>query len=162
MCVCLSGRWLAWTCDAIDFFSVSLSVPLLQKQFNKDKASTIVRCLLLARSPFAPHPRMNCLCSCSATQTQAITLTLLFRSFGAVSASSSHVSVVMLHYDALLCASWLRCQCHVRLRSGQHFSRKKRPSSSQMCVSRSILMLLYPCRSSLASCLIASGGNGPW
>jgi len=37
------SRWLAWTCDAIDFFSVSLTVPLLQKQFNKSKASTIVR-----------------------------------------------------------------------------------------------------------------------
>ncbi|KAH9954974.1 carboxylic acid transporter [Russula dissimulans] len=49
--------WIAWTCDAIDFFSVSLSVTRLQKQFNKDKASTI---------------------------TQAITLTLLFRSVGAV------------------------------------------------------------------------------
>ncbi|KAI0249023.1 MFS general substrate transporter [Lactifluus subvellereus] len=52
----LSG-WLAWTCDATDFFSVSLSVTRLQKQFGKDKASTI---------------------------TQAITLTLLFRSVGAV------------------------------------------------------------------------------
>ncbi|KAN0135336.1 Major facilitator superfamily domain containing protein [Lactarius tabidus] len=49
--------WLAWTCDAVDFFSVSLSVTRLQKQFNKDKVSTI---------------------------TQAITLTLLFRSVGAV------------------------------------------------------------------------------
>ncbi|KAI0299642.1 MFS general substrate transporter [Multifurca ochricompacta] len=49
--------WLAWTCDAIDFFSVSLSVTRLQKQFHKDKASSI---------------------------TQAITLTLLFRSVGAV------------------------------------------------------------------------------
>ena len=95
--VCLWRRWLAWTCDAIDFFSVSLSVPLLQKQFNKDKASTIVRFPLLARSPFVPCPRMNCLYSCFVTQTQAITLTLLFRSFGAVSASSSHVPAVMLH-----------------------------------------------------------------
>ncbi|KAF8260261.1 carboxylic acid transporter [Lactarius quietus] len=49
--------WLAWTCDAIDFFSVSLSVTRLQTQFDKPKASTI---------------------------TQAITLTLLFRSVGAV------------------------------------------------------------------------------
>jgi SHS family lactate transporter-like MFS transporter len=49
--------WLAWTCDAVDFFSVSLSVTRLQKQFDKDKVSTI---------------------------TQAITLTLLFRSVGAV------------------------------------------------------------------------------
>jgi hypothetical protein len=36
-------RWLAWTCDAIDFFSVALTVPLLQIQFDKPKASTIVR-----------------------------------------------------------------------------------------------------------------------
>ena len=28
-------RWLAWTCDAIDFFSVSLTVVNLQKQFNR-------------------------------------------------------------------------------------------------------------------------------
>ncbi len=42
------GRWLAWSCDAIDFFSVSLSVTRLQKQFNKAEASTIVRCLYLA------------------------------------------------------------------------------------------------------------------
>ncbi|KAI0295668.1 MFS general substrate transporter [Multifurca ochricompacta] len=49
--------WLAWTCDAIDFFSVSLSVTRLQKQFHKDTASSI---------------------------TQAITMTLLFRSIGAV------------------------------------------------------------------------------
>ena len=36
-------RWLAWTCDAIDFFSVSLSVTRLQQQFHKAEASTIVR-----------------------------------------------------------------------------------------------------------------------
>ncbi|KAJ7142399.1 MFS general substrate transporter [Mycena epipterygia] len=48
--------WLAWTCDAIDFFSVSLSVPALGVQFNKPTSSI----------------------------TQAITLTLLFRSVGAV------------------------------------------------------------------------------
>ena len=28
-------RWLAWACDAIDFFSVSLSVTSLTKQFNR-------------------------------------------------------------------------------------------------------------------------------
>lgn len=27
--------WLAWTCDAIDFFSVSLTIVNLQKQFNR-------------------------------------------------------------------------------------------------------------------------------
>jgi hypothetical protein len=39
------GRFIAWTCDQIDFLSVSLSVTHLQKQFNKAEASTIVRCL---------------------------------------------------------------------------------------------------------------------
>ncbi|KAJ6472820.1 major facilitator superfamily domain-containing protein [Mycena vulgaris] len=48
--------WLAWTCDALDFFSVSVSVPALSKQFNKGTSAI----------------------------TQAITLTLLFRSVGAV------------------------------------------------------------------------------
>jgi SHS family lactate transporter-like MFS transporter len=48
--------WLAWTCDAIDFFSVSLSVIHLQTQFNKSTNEI----------------------------TTAITLTLLFRSFGAI------------------------------------------------------------------------------
>jgi MFS transporter, SHS family, lactate transporter len=37
--------WLAWTCDAIDFFSTSLSVGSLQKQFNVKEASTIVSTL---------------------------------------------------------------------------------------------------------------------
>ncbi|EDR01408.1 uncharacterized protein LACBIDRAFT_333263 [Laccaria bicolor S238N-H82] len=48
--------WLAWTCDAIDFFSVSLSVTHLQNQFNKSTHDI----------------------------TTAITLTLLFRPLGAV------------------------------------------------------------------------------
>ncbi|KAJ3718118.1 carboxylic acid transporter [Lentinula guzmanii] len=48
--------WLAWSCDAIDFFSVSLSVTNLATQFGRDTTSI----------------------------TQAITLTLLFRSVGAV------------------------------------------------------------------------------
>ncbi|KAH7925149.1 carboxylic acid transporter protein [Leucogyrophana mollusca] len=48
--------YIAWTCDAIDFFSVSLTVPLLAKQFGKETTSI----------------------------TTAITLTLLFRSVGAV------------------------------------------------------------------------------
>lgn len=48
--------WLAWTCDAIDFFSVSLSVTNLEKQF--DRPAHVI--------------------------TTAITLTLLFRSVGAV------------------------------------------------------------------------------
>ncbi|KAI0754720.1 MFS general substrate transporter [Daedaleopsis nitida] len=48
--------WLAWTCDAIDFFSVSLSVSRLGAQFGRDTHDI----------------------------TTAITLTLLFRSLGAV------------------------------------------------------------------------------
>ncbi|PPQ70216.1 hypothetical protein CVT26_014473 [Gymnopilus dilepis] len=48
--------WLAWTCDSLDFFSVSLSVTHLQTQFNKSTTSI----------------------------TTAITLTLLFRSAGAI------------------------------------------------------------------------------
>lgn len=49
--------WLAWTLDAYDFFSVSLTVTLLSKQFDGRPTSDI---------------------------TRAITLTLLFRSVGAV------------------------------------------------------------------------------
>lgn len=49
--------WLAWTMDAWDFFSVSLSVTRLQAQFHKDSATSI---------------------------TTAITLTLLFRPLGAI------------------------------------------------------------------------------
>ncbi|KAI0923153.1 hypothetical protein AcV7_005743 [Taiwanofungus camphoratus] len=48
--------WLAWTCDSYDFFSVSLSVSNLQKQFNRSTHDI----------------------------TTSITLTLLFRSLGAV------------------------------------------------------------------------------
>ncbi|KAJ7500606.1 MFS general substrate transporter [Mycena galericulata] len=48
--------WLAWTCDAIDFFSVSLSVTALGTQFHEPTSKI----------------------------TQAITLTLLFRSVGAI------------------------------------------------------------------------------
>jgi len=33
--------WLAWTCDAIDFFSVSLSVTRLQDQFGKSTHSIV-------------------------------------------------------------------------------------------------------------------------
>ncbi|CCM06723.1 uncharacterized protein FIBRA_09017 [Fibroporia radiculosa] len=47
--------WLAWICDSYDFFSVSLSVTNLEKQFSKPANSI----------------------------TTAITLTLLFRSLGA-------------------------------------------------------------------------------
>lgn len=48
--------WLAWTCDAIDFFNVALSVTALGNQFDKGASSI----------------------------TTAITLTLLVRSIGAV------------------------------------------------------------------------------
>ncbi|KAG2344440.1 MFS general substrate transporter [Suillus weaverae] len=48
--------WLAWTCDALDFVAVSLTVPLLSEQFGKSTSAI----------------------------TTALTLTLLFRSVGAV------------------------------------------------------------------------------
>ncbi|KAK0202271.1 major facilitator superfamily domain-containing protein [Desarmillaria ectypa] len=48
--------WLAWTCDAIDFFSVSLTVPRLAAQFGKQTSDI----------------------------TTAITLTLLLRVVGAI------------------------------------------------------------------------------
>lgn len=35
--------WLAWSCDAVDFFSVSLSVNALSAQFGGKKTTTIVR-----------------------------------------------------------------------------------------------------------------------
>ncbi|KAG2753185.1 MFS general substrate transporter [Suillus brevipes Sb2] len=48
--------WFAWTCDAIDFVAVSLTVPLLSEQFGRSTSAI----------------------------TTALTLTLLFRSVGAV------------------------------------------------------------------------------
>jgi hypothetical protein len=51
------NRWLAWSCDAMDFFSVSLSITDLEAQFNKSARSI----------------------------TTVITLTLLLRPIGAVS-----------------------------------------------------------------------------
>jgi hypothetical protein len=33
--------WLAWMCDALDFFSVGLSVPALGTQFNKDTTDIV-------------------------------------------------------------------------------------------------------------------------
>ena len=35
--------WLAWTCDAIDFFSVSLTIVSLQKQFNRSTHDIVSR-----------------------------------------------------------------------------------------------------------------------
>ena len=37
-----SISWLAWTCDALDFFTVSLTLPLLATQFGVGK-DTMVR-----------------------------------------------------------------------------------------------------------------------
>lgn len=39
------ARWLAWTCDAIDFFSVTLSVERLVEQFPGKTVHDIVRLL---------------------------------------------------------------------------------------------------------------------
>jgi hypothetical protein len=44
------NRWLAWTCDAIDFFNVALSVTRLTQQFDKE-ASVIVRPRLFPHLP---------------------------------------------------------------------------------------------------------------
>lgn len=64
-----AGRWPAWFCDAIDFFSVSLSVPNLQVSFNESAHSI----------------------------TTAITLTLLFRSVGAVSPIIAFNGILLTH-----------------------------------------------------------------
>ncbi len=69
-------RWLAWTCDAIDFFNVALSVTALGAQFDKDNSSIVCFSLLSLLS--IPDSFMK-------PQTTAITLTLLVRSIGAVS-----------------------------------------------------------------------------
>lgn len=44
--------WIAWSCDALDFFSVSLSVSALQKQFHEPttKITTAITLTLLLRS----------------------------------------------------------------------------------------------------------------
>jgi len=52
--------WLSWTCDAMDFFSVSLALPILAKPFPAGFGQS------------------------TSTLSNAITLTLLFRSFGAI------------------------------------------------------------------------------
>lgn len=72
--------WLAWACDAIDFFSVSLTVVNLQTQFNRP-THDIVSSISFPVFPFS-------LTSASPVQTTSITLTLLFRSVGAVSGNS--------------------------------------------------------------------------
>ncbi len=46
----LWSGWLAWTCDSLDFFSVSLSVDNLGTQFN-ESTHNIVRCNLSALNP---------------------------------------------------------------------------------------------------------------
>ncbi|EIN13033.1 carboxylic acid transporter [Punctularia strigosozonata HHB-11173 SS5] len=73
--------WLAWTCDAIDFFSVSLSVTHLEDQFGKSAHSI----------------------------TTSITLTLLFRSAGAVifgMLSDRYGRKYPLIFNLLLCAAF--------------------------------------------------------
>jgi SHS family lactate transporter-like MFS transporter len=72
----LSSRWLAWCCDSIDFFSVILAVPLLQKQFDKALPSAIVRI-------FGNLSESKMMVSYN-NKTTAVTLTLLFRPAGAV------------------------------------------------------------------------------
>ncbi|ELU41400.1 carboxylic acid transporter [Rhizoctonia solani AG-1 IA] len=64
--------WLAWTCDAIDFFSVSLSVSRLQVAFNRSTNDLVCPCITPSLSDL------------TTGQTTSITLTLLFRSLGAV------------------------------------------------------------------------------
>ena len=76
-------RLLAWTCDALDFFSVSLSVTSLGTEFGKT-SSQIVKCLL------ALYRALLNITIC--TKTTAITLTLLFRSLGAVGIVSLSLS----------------------------------------------------------------------
>lgn len=39
----LMAGWLAWTCDAIDFFSVSLSVDALSDQFSRSTHDIVRR-----------------------------------------------------------------------------------------------------------------------
>ena len=72
-------RWLAWSCDAIDFFSVSLTITNLEKQFNRSTHDIV--------SYVSPVVSFHFL-SFSSGQTTSITLTLLFRSIGAVSTAS--------------------------------------------------------------------------
>ncbi|KAF8523993.1 MFS general substrate transporter [Gautieria morchelliformis] len=74
--------WLAWTCDAMDFFSVSLAIPVLSKPppvgFGRD----------------------------TATLTNAVTLTLLFRPIGAICfgfASDRYGRKWPLVWNLLLC-----------------------------------------------------------
>lgn len=80
-------RWLAWSCDAIDFFSVSLSVSRLATQFDRD-TSDIVRPIRLLKHAFDAREQCLTWVSFPCMQTTAITLTLLFRSVGAVSCFS--------------------------------------------------------------------------
>lgn len=40
--------WLAWTCDAIDFFSVTLSVTGLQTQFGKSTHDIVSTNIIVA------------------------------------------------------------------------------------------------------------------
>lgn len=81
-------RWLAWTCDAIDFFSVSLSIDRLERQFNRS-AHDIVR-----------YFKRSLITIDDLAQTTSITLTLLFRSVGAVrlSLTPAHISLMLTSF----------------------------------------------------------------
>lgn len=70
-------RWLAWFCDSLDFFSVSVSVNELSATFDNRPTHEIVRCL-----PISTLRLM--LTQSFLIKTTAITLTLLVRPIGAV------------------------------------------------------------------------------
>lgn len=72
-----NSGWLAWSCDAVDFFSVSLSVDSLSTQFSRTTHDIVLH---LSRQ-HKYYRKTNT----HVPQTTAITLTLLFRPAGAVS-----------------------------------------------------------------------------
>ena len=86
--------WLAWTSDAMDFFSVSLAIPTLSQPtptgFGRDTATLV--CLHISLL-------FNLI---DISQSNAVTLTLLFRSFGAVRLCSFRVR------DWLMLRPWPR------------------------------------------------------
>jgi MFS transporter, SHS family, lactate transporter len=86
-------RWVAWSCDAIDFFNVALSVTRLQEQFKKPNPSSIV-----CNDPIFLLVLVKALLH---LQTTAITFTLLVRSIGAVSTSLPPLDVVRASRPAL-------------------------------------------------------------
>ena len=66
-------RWLAWACDAIDFFSVSLNIVNLEAQFNRsthDLVSYAFQGLLLhLTEPASPARRRLSLSHCCSVQS---------------------------------------------------------------------------------------------